>query len=323
MTASKSYPRSTVTMVPTCLKRAMVLLVAFGMMAHCQRMEEDLVAEETDILEAQALDSPAVAAYWTTVGGTYIIRMSVGRCGVWVVNIYYSVFYRSNTYDSPKSLGDAWLGVPNDKLLKIRQVSVGYSTVWAINQYYGVYYREGITASKPRGDKWVKLSDNTKIKWITVTQKGHVWGLSSSQKVMYREGASNTNIAGTEWKTVSGVLLDTITAGKSGVWGLNYGLTRKVWYREGTYGDPETNTVGSKWTDVQGVFNYICAGDDKVYGANYTSEIFYRNGMTAASPVGSNWGQTETGVNGLYHVAYVKDVLWAIDYSYTVRAKVF
>ncbi|XP_022079616.1 tectonin beta-propeller repeat-containing protein 1-like [Acanthaster planci] len=315
-----------------CWKRMLILLVAIGiLMAHCQRLEDSLAEEETQQIERNSreidddasADGLAVSDYWTKIGGS-MIRPSVGRCGVWGVNIFFSVYYRRNTYDNPKSLGDGWLGVLNDKPIKIRQVSVGYNTVWALDQYYKPYYREGITASEPTGTKWVKLSDKTRVKYISVTQKGHVWGLSERDEPIFRKGASNTNIAGSEWQKVPGSRMQSIKAGEAGVWGINWGLpeNNQLWYRKGTYGDPDTNTIGSEWLAVGGVFSYISVGDQRVYGTNYTSEIFYRSGISATVPTGDKWVETDTGVRGLSELAYLKDTLWAIDYNRAILAKI-
>ncbi|XP_071804529.1 uncharacterized protein [Asterias amurensis] len=214
---------------------------------------------------------------WSGLEGS-LKHVSVGLAGVWGVNCKDQIYYREDTYEE-EVLGRDWVEVEG----KLVQVDVGDDVVWGVNSCQNIYYREGILGRNPTGNDWVLVEGS--LKHVSVSQHGHVWGVNKHDDIYHRIGASFWNPGGDSWKKICGHLKQ-ISVGEAGVWGVN--SAHNIYYRDGTFGDPESDPNGTGWTHVDGQLNYISSAEN-VYGVNCNGCVFKRVGRCSTNPVGTNW----------------------------------
>ena len=88
---------------------------------------------------------------------------------------------------------------------------------------------------------------------LDVSDRGHVWGINRGGRI-YRWTGRN-------WQHIGG-RAKQVTVGPSGVWVVNRG--NNIYYRRGTYGDPNTAGSGVCWGYNALIATYfICLGDEK------------------------------------------------------------
>ena len=138
------------------------------------------------------------------------------------------------------------------------------------------------TFISPKGSGWKRVDG--KLKHVSVSPSSYVWGVNSGGAIYYRQGIGASSKAGTGWKRISGDLLQ-ISAGKSGVWGVN--PLHHIFYRVGTFGDNGSQGVrwhkvrihtAGNWVDVRIQQGTGLIGVGGGEGVNPLHHIFYRVG---------------------------------------------
>ena len=122
-----------------------------------------------------------------------------------------------------------------------------------------------------------------------------VWGVDAKNEIYRRTGSS--------WQKISGGL-KVVSCGQPGVWGVN--KHDMIYYRSGTFGGGARYinykyeclviisfaSAGSGWQQVSGRLAWISSGSNgEVWGVNKDGNIYKREGITQANPVGSRWKQ--------------------------------
>ncbi|XP_038055886.1 lectin L6-like [Patiria miniata] len=261
----------------------------------------------TEALGPTCACQPATTS-WRHLPGA-LKHVSVGLSGVWGVNVHDNIYYRGNSYGEEESATcAAWQQIGG----ALKQLDVGKNVVWGVNSNDNIYYRQGISATNPTGTGWAQVSGA--LKHVSVSQNGHVWGVNRNDNIYHRIGASNCNQGGDSWRQIGGALKQ-ISVGNSGVWGVTAGDNIK--YRVGTYGDLPTDPDATRWKQVSGALKYISSAD-MVYGVNAGDAIYYRGGVTPATPWGSTWHKIGGGAK---QVESLSCLVWVVNSSDNIWKK--
>ena len=204
-----------------------------------------------------------------------LMQISSGIYGVWGVNKYFKIYYRSGITETNKA-GVNWIQV--DGLLKY--ISSGKSGVWGVNSEDQIFYRDGISNNCPQGTKWVKIDGG--LKQISSGEFG-IYGVNCNDQIWFRSGISELNPGGNKWISIDGGLKH-ISAGPYGVWGVNN--QNIVWKRKNI---TRENPLGDCWIRIDGNFKLISSGEKYVLGINENNEIFYRKGISIYCNEGESW----------------------------------
>ena len=234
-----------------------------------------------------------INAPWSHIAGK-LKHVSVGGAGVWGIDDQDRIYHRS---------GCNWTLISGS----LKQLDVGNNVVWGVAHNRYIYYRKGISANDIDGTDWIKI-DGT-LKHVSVSQKGHVWGVNAHDDIWHRTGASEYNMAGDSWFLITGKLKQ-ISVGSGGVWGVD--SANKIYYREGTCGDPDSDTSGSFWTMVgysYSALKYVSSGD-VIYGVNSNDWVYYRVGTSAQIPIGTTWQQIS---GSLIQIESLSHAVWGVD----------
>lgn len=225
-------------------------------------------------------------------------HVSVGEAGIWGVDVRSNLYYKA-------LCGSSWTHHKDASNLGLVQVDVGKNVIWAINKFNYVYLSE-ISTSRPDTLVFSKASDWAQH--ISVSQKGHVWGCISLN-VIHRTGVTIDKPGGDAWRYV-GHGYAQISVGSGGVWGVTH--TKKISYRVGTYGDPDSDTDGSDWENVEslGISPQYVSSGDVIYITDTKGVIYYRVGTSAETPTGTAW--QKIGGN-LKQVEALSGTFWGVD----------
>ena len=204
-----------------------------------------------------------------------LMQISSGIYGVWGVNKYFKIYYRSGITETNKG-GVNWIEV--DGLLK--HISSGESGVWGVNSQDEIFYRDGISINCPQGTKWIKIDG--RLKQISSGEYG-IYGVNSNDQIWFRSGISKSNPGGNKWISIDG-LLKHISVGPYGVWGVNF--QNEVWKRKNI---TRENPIGDWWKRIEGNFKLISSGEKYILGIKENNEIFYRKGISIFCNEGESW----------------------------------
>ena len=103
--------------------------------------------------------------------------------------------------------------------------------------------------------------------------------------------------------------LEQISIGSGGVWGVDQ--SNEVVYRNGTYGDPDSDPDGSAWEPVPSEIpiKYVSSGN-VIYAIDTNDAIYYRVGTSAESPTGTAWKQIGGNLKQIEHMS---NTFWGVD----------
>ncbi|XP_046861569.1 lectin L6-like [Xenia sp. Carnegie-2017] len=93
--------------------------------------------------------------------------------------------------------------------------------------------------------------------------------------VLFLTGVESSN---PNWSLLSGRLKQLDLSPYNILWGVNSG--HAIWVRK-----------GSGWTRVGGALKHVSVGNGGVWGVNKHDNIYFREGVTFSSPVGTSWTQ--------------------------------
>ncbi|XP_033640902.1 tectonin beta-propeller repeat-containing protein 1-like [Asterias rubens] len=158
--------------------------------------------------------------------------------------------------------GGDWRSIDSRSL---KHVSVGPAGVWGVDNNYDIYYRVGTYDNETNtGDSWVTIGGSDQyplaggLSQVAVGRDA-VWGFNRYGALYFRLGITACKPEGTAWTAVPG-----------------------------TFGDPDSDTDGDGWTNVDGLLKYI-SSSDTIYGVSTDDAIFYRQGVSAGTPTGTEW----------------------------------
>ncbi len=226
-------------------------------------------------------------------------HVSIGEAGVWGIGVKTKGLYYK------RWCGSSWTLVPGTTVMKLKQIDVGKNVIWGSDNGHNIYYST-VSAGNPDITSWTKTSGG--LVHVSVSQKGHVWGCIVNQ-VYHRTGVSFDNPGGVSWKMVGNGIIQ-ISVGAGGVWGI--AGSNKISYRVGTYGDPDSDTDGAGWENVEssGIsLKYVSSGN-VIYVVDTDDVIYYRVGTSAETPTGTAW--QKIGGN-LKQIDSISGTLWGVD----------
>jgi len=207
-----------------------------------------------------------------------------------------------NTLDNG---GSAWSQVGG----ALAQISVsGVGRVWGVNKEGGIWTRDGVTPDLPTGLAWRSIAGTPgTLKTVAVggfpdTGEGAVdlvWGLNSGDAIFARTGIVAGTPSGTGWSQVDGGLRQISLSQTGHLWGVN--SADNIWYRAGI---TASTPGGTSWTSISGALRCVAVGSfprapgattttDLVWGVNGAGQIFYRTGITASLPTGTDWASVD------------------------------
>ena len=231
--------------------------------------------------------------------------MSVGPAGVWGVNHYDTIFYRSDTHQSPEAFGTNWPVV--DGLLI--QIDVGTDITWGVNRWNSTFHRYGIGNSDATGIDWINTDHG--FTWVSVSPGGSVWAVNTTGHLLHYRHSSNAQPVGTAWDVMD-TDVQRVDAGQAGVWALK--TDGRLFYRHGTYGD--NGSTGTDWRSVEGTFTSVSSGKNVVVVVDTAGHVWVRSGVRSDTPAGLAW---------LRYPGYIKQVdvyqtdqvlaMWAVDFD--------
>ena len=226
--------------------------------------------------------------------------MSIGEAGVYGLGVATTgLYYRG-------WCGSTWTHVPGTEVLRLTQFDVGKNVIMGTNGGGAIWYST-VSASQPDVTSWSKTGGG--LHHVSVSQKGHAWGCIAGA-VYHLRGASLDNPGGYGWQVVSGGGYVQVSIGTGGLWGVT--STKKISYRVGTYGDPDSDTHGSDWENVESLGTspqYVSSGD-VIYMTDTNGVIYYRVGTSAEAPTGTAW--QKIGGN-LKQVEALSGTFWGVD----------
>jgi len=151
--------------------------------------------------------------------------------------------------------------------------------VWGVNDAtLSVYVREGITTEKPMGTSWTQVTDG-QLMFIAINDANQVYGVDKDGVVVYRVGITPSNPKGSQWIQIPGQTFKAIALDKNGhLWGI----------------------------DQSGVMQGVSPADQ-------AGKIYFREGITAENPTGTNWQVVEGTLKSL-DVSNEGDI-WGVDGS--------
>ena len=194
---------------------------------------------------------------WSLYSGL-LTCVSKGKSGLWGVNRNDDIYQHD---------GQSWQSVSG----KLVQISSG-SEVWGVNRSDEIYRYKGNSA-------WQRISGA--LKNVDVSDEGRVWGVDKDQDIYRRTGDS--------WQHIDGIKAIQVSVGKSGVWAVS--TNRKVYYREGTFGDKDT--AGTNWVEVPyKKMKWISSGGNIVVGCNssgLSGYVYYLTNVREDNPTGDEW----------------------------------
>ncbi len=120
--------------------------------------------------------------------------------------------------------------------------SSGQAGVWGVSGSGYVYYRMGVTAKRPKGRYWKRVSG--RLKQIDSGPRGIVCGENKYDYIYCRLRISSRYRRGRKWVRVPGKL-KYISCGEYGYWGVN--KANKIYFRQGV---SRSNPMGLKWRNV-------------------------------------------------------------------------
>ncbi|KAI8495464.1 hypothetical protein Bbelb_269190 [Branchiostoma belcheri] len=205
---------------------------------------------------------------WQQISGQLMKFVSVGRSGVWAVDNYDRIYYRTGTYQNEASPGTGWVRIDGE----LEQISSGNNIVWGVNRN-NIWIRTGISARYPKGTGWRQIPGQLKQVHVSPTSN-QVWGVNSGRSVFRRTGITTSNPAGTDWQQINGVAMKFVSVGRAGVWGVN--SYNQNFYRTGTFCNEAS--AGYSWVQVGGGLKQITSGDGEVWGVNSNNQIYVRRG---------------------------------------------
>ncbi|CAB4025276.1 Hypothetical predicted protein, partial [Paramuricea clavata] len=137
---------------------------------------------------------------WQTLGPDKMNYVSVGKAGVWALDVLNDVFVRKGI-DTQNPFGTGWTLVssPSQKLVQIDSGSSG--VVYGVTRENQIYCRAGITQQTLSGTSWVNVYGTAKH--VSCGDYG-CWAVRPDNTVGFRQGVTVQNCAGTEWNDLSG-----------------------------------------------------------------------------------------------------------------------
>ena len=211
---------------------------------------------------------------WAKMRKRFTVVDSGMTCRTWAVNKRRQIF----TY-----LKGRWHRVAGG----LKHISSGQAGVWGVSGSGYVYYRMAVTAKKPKGRYWKRVSG--RLTQIDSGPSGTVCGVNKHNNIYCRTQVTSRYRRGRRWVRVPGKL-KYITCGEYGYWGVN--KANNIYFRQGV---SRGNPVGLKWRRVAGKLRQIEAGKfGQVWGVNPSGRVYVRTGISAARPWGAGWKYVKT-----------------------------
>ena len=211
---------------------------------------------------------------------------------------------------------------------KLKHVSVGASGVWGVNSEGALYRMDGKHWTQVHPSGWLTVSSGGKYVWATRTDHTVRRGTGDEEswqvvpgRLMQIEASMGKNAWGVagdhniyryngiNWQQ-SGGKLQQVTSGPSGVWGVAHDA--HVYYRPYTYRDEAT--IGGNWQHISASppMKWVASGEDLVLAVHRSGDLYYRAGITAANPAGTDWVRIQ-GIPLLKQVDVFYSVVMAVD----------
>ena len=202
--------------------------------------------------------------------------------------------------------------------------SHGYLSVWAVRRDKKILFREGISASRPEGERW-RIIEGTgeSIIQIVTSPKGYTWILNWSGTISIRAEISSKTPWGTKWVNLDLQHQEDIprfsclSVGERTAWAVSAG-NQKVYFLPNV----EAKVVDYKWIEVVGnMFGIFVGLNNQVWAISLHNRaiVSFREKVTPEELSGKTWKILKLDFNEIVSCRQPCEKLSLKDYDVTFQ----